>query len=268
MIRYYGQYIALAVADTFESAKAAADAVRATYTEEKPNVNPDLKPDDEPDVVETTRGRPNACKANAATLSKRFRECTGEARPDLCYADRNPQSDRTTGDDGDVGRLDADDLRRVAGNFQSSQRSCADVRAAEGKRARDHEICRLRLRQQAMAMDALCAGVAAARQLGKPVKLVISRKMMFQSVGHRPRTQQRVRLGATGEGKLVSLMHDYVNDSAMLDGYHENCGEATPYHYSVPNLRVKWGPPAAISARRRPCAVPAPCPDCSRPSRR
>src|SRR6266851_2734448 len=34
VIRYYGQYIALAVADTFEDAKAAADAVRATYTKE------------------------------------------------------------------------------------------------------------------------------------------------------------------------------------------------------------------------------------------
>ena len=44
---------------------------------------------------------------------------------------------------------------------------------------------------------------AAARQLGKPVKLVVSRKMMFQSVGHRARTQQRVRLGATRNGKLV-----------------------------------------------------------------
>ena len=31
VIRYYGQYVALAVADTFEQAKAAADAVRATY---------------------------------------------------------------------------------------------------------------------------------------------------------------------------------------------------------------------------------------------
>src|SRR6185436_14206428 len=37
---------------------------------------------------------------------------------------------------------------------------------------------------------------AAARQLGRPVKLVVSLKMMFQTVGHRPRTQQRVRLGA------------------------------------------------------------------------
>src|SRR5262249_22698061 len=54
IIRYYGQYVALAVADTFESAKAAADAVRVTYAKEKPNVDPQLKPDDEPDAVPTT----------------------------------------------------------------------------------------------------------------------------------------------------------------------------------------------------------------------
>src|SRR5258705_2808436 len=56
VIRYYGQYIALAVADTFESAKAAADAVRATYTKEKPNVATHLEADDDPDVVLTTYG--------------------------------------------------------------------------------------------------------------------------------------------------------------------------------------------------------------------
>src|SRR5436853_3717054 len=48
IVRYYGQYIALAVANTFESAKAAADAVRATYSREKPNVETDLKADDDP----------------------------------------------------------------------------------------------------------------------------------------------------------------------------------------------------------------------------
>ena len=54
VVRYYGQYIALAVADTFETAKAAADAVRVTYAREKPNVDTDLKPDDDPEVVATT----------------------------------------------------------------------------------------------------------------------------------------------------------------------------------------------------------------------
>src|SRR6476620_219350 len=51
VVRYYGQYIALAVADTFEAAKAAADAVRATYAKEKPNVETHLVADDDPDVV-------------------------------------------------------------------------------------------------------------------------------------------------------------------------------------------------------------------------
>src|SRR5207244_360880 len=81
----------------------------------------------------------------------------------------------------------------------------------------------------------------AARHVGKSVTVVLPRKMMFQSVGHRPRSQQRVRLGATPEGKLVSIQHDYVYERSMLDAHHEDCGEATPFQYSVPNLRVTFG---------------------------
>ena len=40
---------------------------------------------------------------------------------------------------------------------------------------------------------------AAALALGTPVKLVLSRPMMFHNVGHRPRTEQRMRIGATKE---------------------------------------------------------------------
>src|SRR5881296_1979978 len=53
IVRYYGQYVALAVADTFEAAKAAADAVRVTYAKDKPNVETDLKAEDDPEVVIT-----------------------------------------------------------------------------------------------------------------------------------------------------------------------------------------------------------------------
>src|ERR1041384_5449490 len=56
VVRYYGQYIALAVADTFEGAKAAADGVRATYEKHEHNVERDLQADDEPDEVVTTFG--------------------------------------------------------------------------------------------------------------------------------------------------------------------------------------------------------------------
>ncbi len=101
---------------------------------------------------------------------------------------------------------------------------------------------------------------AAARRLGKPVKLVVSRKMMFQTVGHRARTQQRLRLGTTREGKLVSFQHDYIYHLSMIDHYHENCGEATPFHYSVANLRVTFGRArrniGATADMRGPGAIP------------
>ena len=67
VIRYYGQYVALAVADTFEAAKAAADAVRVTYAKDKANVATDLQADDDPEVVRHfVRSGRSACKASAA----------------------------------------------------------------------------------------------------------------------------------------------------------------------------------------------------------
>jgi len=87
-----------------------------------------------------------------------------------------------------------------------------------------------------------CAIAAcAARDLKRPVKLVVTRDMMFQSVGHRPRTQQRVRLGAGADGKLVAVMHDSLNHTSILDDYEEGCSEATAYSYSTPNLRATSG---------------------------
>ncbi len=56
VVRYYGQYVALAVADTFENAKAAADAVPVSYEKREPNVDTELEADDEPPVVMTQYG--------------------------------------------------------------------------------------------------------------------------------------------------------------------------------------------------------------------
>jgi xanthine dehydrogenase YagR molybdenum-binding subunit len=65
--------------------------------------------------------------------------------------------------------------------------------------------------------------------------------MMFSNVGYRPRTEQRIRLGATKEGRLLALRQDYLNVTSQLDDFDENCGEATPYLYSVANLQVTSG---------------------------
>ena len=73
------------------------------------------------------------------------------------------------------------------------------------------------------------------------MKIVVTREQMFMNVGHRPQTVQRVRVSAEADGRLTSLQHDYTNHTNMLDDYDENCGEATTYFYSVPNLRLTSG---------------------------
>ena len=83
---------------------------------------------------------------------------------------------------------------------------------------------------------------AATRNLRRPVKLVLTREMMFQNVGHRPATEQRIRLSATRDGRLTSLQQHFIYQTARLDTRKENCGEATGYLYSSPNLQVTAAP--------------------------
>ena len=101
---------------------------------------------------------------------------------------------------------------------------------------------------------------AAARALGRPVKLVLSRPMTFHAVGHRPASSSASVSAPRADGTLTSLRHDYVNATSMLDTYEENCGEATPHLYSIPNLRVTAGTArrniGTPTSMRGPGAVP------------
>jgi xanthine dehydrogenase YagR molybdenum-binding subunit len=241
IVRYYGQYIALAVAETFETAKAAADAVRATYSKETPNVQTHLEPDNEPDVVLTTYGPRERLQSRRGDAEGAF--ATAPIKLDRTYVTptetQNPLEPHATTALWDGSMLTL---------YESSQ-GVVNLRAVLAQMfGLPKENVRVITKFVGSGFGCKlypwphCAlAAAAARQVGKPVKLVLSRKMMFQSVGHRPRAQQRVRLGATPEGKLVSIQHNYVYERSMLDAHHEDCGEATPFQYSVPNLRVTFG---------------------------
>src|SRR5919106_1797494 len=260
VIRYYGQYVALAVADTFEAAKAAADAVRATYTKEQPNVNLNLQPDNEPDVIQTGRGPLNRLQSHRGDPEKAF--ASAPVKLDQTYVTpaetHNPIELQATTAMWDGQMLTIYEESQGVFNLRSVLAQMFGL-PTENVRVIT-KFVGSGFGSKLWSWTHCALACAAARQLGKPVKLVLSRKMMFQAVGHRPRTQQRVRLGATREGKLVSLQHDYVNDLAMLDNYHEDCGEATAFQYSVPNLRVKFGRArrnvGSPSPMRGPGAVP------------
>ena len=259
-IYHWGQYIALAVADTFETAKAAADAVRATYTQEMPSVDSRLEAGNDPDVVLTAYGPVRRLQSRRGDAAAGFKNAP--ITLDETYVTpaetHNPLELHST-----VALWDGDTL-----TLYDATQGVVNLRSVL---AQMFGLPKEHVRVVSKFLGSGFGGklypwphvplaAAAARQLGKPVKLVVSRKMMFQSVGHRARTQQRVRLGASRAGKLVSLQHDYVYHLSMLDMYHEDCGEATPFHYSVPNLRVSFGRArrnvGATADMRGPGAVP------------
>jgi len=226
-IRYYGQYVAAVVASTYEQAVAAANAVKVTYRSDKPDVRDHLEPDDK-HKVDSQRGDPD--KAFAAA----------NVKVDETYVTpvetHNPIELHSS-----VATWDGQNFTL----YETSQAvvNHADVMAQMlGVPTENVRVISRFLGSgfggKLWPWPHCMIAASAARNLNRPVKLVVTRDMMFQNVGHRPRTQQRVRLGATPDGKLVSVMHDSLNHTSILDDYSEGCSEATAYSYSTPNLRA------------------------------
>jgi CO/xanthine dehydrogenase Mo-binding subunit len=91
----------------------------------------------------------------------------------------------------------------------------------------------------------------AARVVGRPVKLVLTRPQMFTSVGHRPETLQRVRLGATRDGRLVAVDHESTATlGALGDGGLEPVTQVSGNSYACPNV--------ATHERRARLHIPTP----------
>jgi xanthine dehydrogenase YagR molybdenum-binding subunit len=243
IIRYYGQYVALAVAETFEQATAAADAVKVTWRRQAHNVDPNLKPErldgvrkqdapakDDPESpeVESERGDPETAFAKSPVqLDATYTLPVETHNPIELHATVAVWDGSTfTLHDATQGVVNARNvMAQILGVPRENVRVISKfLGSGFGGKLWPWPHCTL--------------AAAAARVLNRPVKLVLSRRMMFQNVGHRPRIQQRVRLSATPEGRLTSLRHEYVNHTSILDAFAEQCGEATPHMYSVPNLRV------------------------------
>jgi len=95
----------------------------------------------------------------------------------------------------------------------------------------------------------------AARQVGRPVKLTLSRPQMFGPIGFRGETQQHLRLGARQDGVLSLVEHHGVVQTSVFDEFIESVGIATRMMYACPNIgtthravRLNMGTPSYTRA--------------------
>jgi len=230
-VRYWGQFVALVVAETYEEALAAAAAVQVTYDTAPFNVNTrldDPQTEELPLHTESKRGDVEAAFASAPVKVDQTYVTPAETH--------NPMEMHATVAVWNAPKFTLYETSQGVVNHQHVMAETLGV-------PREYVQVITRFLGSGFGgklfpwpHSALAA--AAARQLNRPVKLSVNRQQMFQNVGHRPRTQQRMKLGATPDGKLVSLHQDYRNHTNFGDDIRENCGEATPFLYSTPNLLV------------------------------
>ncbi|MGI8700073.1 MAG: xanthine dehydrogenase family protein molybdopterin-binding subunit [Nocardioidaceae bacterium] len=78
----------------------------------------------------------------------------------------------------------------------------------------------------------------AARVVGRPVKLALTRQQQFSMVGYRTPTIQRMRLGADADGVLRSISHDVVEQTGTLKEFAEQSAIITRVMYAAPHRRT------------------------------
>jgi xanthine dehydrogenase YagR molybdenum-binding subunit len=250
-IYYYGQYVSVVVADTFEQATAASRAVKVEYQSSRPDVRIEMSAEQTPSV-DTQRGDADSAFA---------------AAPDALKLDQTYTTPIET--------HNPIELHATVAVFDGSNYTFYETsQAIVNHRLVMAQMLGVSQDQVRVIMKYLGSGVggklfpwshsllaaAAARNLRRPIKLVVSREMMFHNVGHRTNTQQRMRLSVTPEGRFTSFQQDYVYQTSRKETRKENCGETTGYLYSSPNLRATAAyarrDVAPSTSMRGPGAVP------------
>jgi xanthine dehydrogenase YagR molybdenum-binding subunit len=232
-VRYYGQYVAVAVAETVEQARAAAESVKVTYAKTQHNTSDKLLGEVSKDNKKTVTKRGDSSAAFAAAPVKH------EAVYSTPAETHNPIELHASVAVYKNGKYTLYETSQAVGNSR-------DVLAAQlGVPSENVQVITRFLGSgfggKLWPWPHASLAAACARNLNRPVKLVVSRSMMFRSVGHRPAIDQQVRLAASPSGKLLAIEQDYVNHTSILDDYDEGCGEATGFIYSCPNVLVTGG---------------------------
>ncbi|WP_313330918.1 xanthine dehydrogenase family protein molybdopterin-binding subunit [Comamonas sp.] len=78
----------------------------------------------------------------------------------------------------------------------------------------------------------------AARELKRPVKLVLTRAQMFTAHGYRPQTIQKVRLGADAHGKLQAMVQEAFHNTSSFETFSDNTTGFLKQVYACENLNM------------------------------
>ena len=232
-VRFFGQPIALIVADSFENANAAIRFVKAEYEIEKFETNFDkarLDPKNLKAPINYKRGVEKKFKEqaffvegeynipievhNAMELFATIAYWEGEDKLTLYDKTQGPKSTQSTVARA-FGLVDKNVrviAENVGGGFGSGLRSWPHVPAA----------------------------CIAAKKINRPVKLVLTRPQMFSLVGYRPQSWQKLGIGADAAGNFIGISHEAISNTSRYEDFREGIVEASKFLYACENVDTKY----------------------------
>ncbi|MEJ8853710.1 aldehyde oxidoreductase molybdenum-binding subunit PaoC [Variovorax robiniae] len=226
-VEHYHQAIALVVAETFEQARAAAALVKVDYAPgdgafdlAKAKESTDRKTDDRNSTV----GDFSTAFANAEVkLDETY------TTPDQSHSMMEPFATTAAWDDGKLtiwtsNQMIAWNTRDLAATLDMPKEKVHVMSPYIG----GGFGAKLFLRA-----DAVLAALGA-RMARRPVKVAMQRPMMANNATHRPATIQRIRLGATKQGKLTAIAHESWSGN-LVGGKPENAVQQTQLLYAGEN---------------------------------
>ena len=231
VVTFEGEPIAVVIAETLEEATEAAKHVRVDYRV-APFVTDYLQRRDQ--AIEVAGFFPNDTKVGdvAAALAMADRSVTEIYRTsDRHHNAMEPAASVAEWRNGELF------LTTATQGVQGNRAVLAQLFAVEPKRIHvnvDFVGGGFGCKGWLWPHQALCA--VAAREVGRPVKLVLQRSQDFTSHGYQPATEQTVSLGAKSDGTLTAVRHGSLNPTSIKDDYMETCATASRPLYATPNI--------------------------------
>ena len=235
IVRYVGDIVAAVVADTLEHARYAASLLKISYAAKTPALDREhaSKTDEPKEVFEESlqekKGDVAAALANSdfVKIENTYSTPTETHNPMECSAT--------------VAVWDAPDRLTI---YDATQY----VKGAQGTVARAFGLKRENVRVICPFVGGAfgCKGpvwphtilaVMAAKVVGRPVKLELTRQEMFSGTGHRTPTFQTVALAAGQDGKLQGIRHRSEMVTSPVGHWVEGCGiGSTNVLYDAPSI--------------------------------
>jgi xanthine dehydrogenase YagR molybdenum-binding subunit len=234
-ISYGGQYVAAVVADHIENARHAASLLKISYAPETPAL-------DKEDAIKASKPKEHF---EEALQKKKGDVAAALAHSDLTKIEQtystptethNPMETHAT-----VAAWDAPDRLTIYDATQYVKGAQGIVAHAFGlKKENVRVICPFvggAFGCKGPVWPHTILAAMAAKVVGRPVKVELTRQQMFSGTGHRTPTFQTIALAANRDGKLQAIRHNSETLTSPVGHWVEACGiGSTNVLYEAPAI--------------------------------